>query len=126
MPKYTLKCLKTNEQFEDNYTLHYEDGALIQADYKMKFDPSDELGVWKYSNWLPTNGISEQIAGTVTYHAEELGERLGLSNLWVAFNGFWPEKGALCPTGSFKDMEAVPTIQRMKALLYRNDLCVCR
>jgi len=123
MPNYTLKCLKTNEEFDDKYTLHYEDGALVQADYKMKFDPSDELGVWKYSNWLPTNGISEQIAGTVTYHAEELGERLGLSNLWIAFHGFWPEKGALCPTGSFKDMEAVPTIQRMKDHSCKGMIC---
>ena len=31
----------------------------------------------------------------------------------MTFHGYWPEKGGLCPTGSFKDMEAVPTIQRM-------------
>jgi cysteate synthase len=36
-----------------------------------------------------------------------------MSNLWVTFHGYWPEKGAMCPTGSFKDMEAVPTIQRL-------------
>jgi cysteate synthase len=36
-----------------------------------------------------------------------------MTNLWVTFHGYWPEKGAMCPTGSFKDMEAVPTIQRL-------------
>ena len=114
MPKYTLKCLKTNDKFEDNYTLHYEDGALVQADYDSGFNPIDAEGVWRYISWLPTQSISEQVAGTVTYRAKELGEAFGLSNLWVTFHGYWPERGAMCPTGTFKDMEAVPTIQRMK------------
>ena len=59
----------------------------------------------------------------ITYHAEELGEKFGLSNLWVAFHGYWPEKDALCPTGSFKDMEAVPTIQRMKDHSCKGMIC---
>ena len=114
MLNYTLKCLKTDDEFNDDYTLHYNDGALIQAEYKKEFQPTDSKGVWRYFDWLPTEEISSQVAGTVTYHAKELGEHLGFSNLWIAFHGYWPEKGGLCPTGSFKDMEAVPTIQRMK------------
>ena len=114
MLNYTLKCLKTDDEFNDDYTLHYNDGALIQAEYKKEFQPIDSKGVWRYFDWLPTEEISSQVAGTVTYHAKELGEHFGFSNLWIAFHGYWPEKGGLCPTGSFKDMEAVPTIQRMK------------
>ena len=123
MLNYTLKCLKTNDEFEDDYTLHYTDNALIQAEYKKEFEPLDEKGVWRYFDWLPTEETSSQVAGTITYHAEELGERLGLSNLWVAFHGYWPEKDALCPTGSFKDMEAVPTIQRMKDHSCKGMIC---
>ena len=123
MLNYTLKCLKTNDEFEDDYTLHYTDDALIQAEYKKEFEPLNEKGVWRYFDWLPTEETSSQIAGTITYHAEELGERLGLSNLWVAFHGYWPEKDALCPTGSFKDMEAVPTIQRMKDHSCKGMIC---
>ena len=114
MVDYTLKCLKTDDEFNDDYTLHYNDGALIQAEYKKEFQPIEKDGVWRYFDWLPTEEISSQVAGTTTYHAKELGEHLGFSNLWIAFHGYWPEKNGLCPTGSFKDMEAVPTIQRMK------------
>ena len=114
MVNYTLKCLKTDDEFNDDYTLHYNDGALIQAEYKKEFQPIEKDGVWRYFDWLPTEEISSQVAGTTTYHAKELGKYLGFSNLWIAFHGYWPEKNGLCPTGSFKDMEAVPTIQRMK------------
>ena len=114
MVNYTLKCLKTDDEFNDDYTLHYNDGALIQAEYKKEFQPIEKDGVWRYFDWLPTEEISSQVAGTTTYHAKELGEYIGFSNLWIAFHGYWPEKNGLCPTGSFKDMEAVPTIQRMK------------
>ena len=123
MLNYTLKCLKTDDEFNDDYTLHYNDGALIQAEYKKEFQPTDSKGVWRYFDWLPTEEISSQVAGTVTYHAKELGERLGFSNLWIAFHGYWPEKGGLCPTGSFKDMEAVPTIQRMKDHSCKGMIC---
>ena len=123
MLNYTLKCLKTDDKFNDDYTLHYNDGALIQAEYKKEFQPTDSKGVWRYFDWLPTEEISSQVAGTVTYHAKELGERLGFSNLWIAFHGYWPEKGGLCPTGSFKDMEAVPTIQRMKDHSCKGMIC---
>jgi cysteate synthase len=69
--------------------------------------------VWKYLDWIPTSTSNEYVAGTTTYKAEALGKSLGMSNLWVTFHGYWPEKGGMCPTGSFKDMEAVPTIQRL-------------
>ena len=92
MQNYTLKCLKSDEKFEDEYTLHYNDGALVQAVYREKFQPIEKEGVWRYANWLPTKKTSYQTAGTVTYKAEKLGHALGFSNLWIAFHGYWPEK----------------------------------
>ena len=127
MPNYTLKCLKTDDEFNDDYTLHYNDGALIQAEYKKEFQPLGIKGVWRYFDWLPTEEISSQVAGTATYHAKELGEHLGFSNLWIAFHGYWPEKEGLCPTGSFKDMEAVPeNTENERSFVQRDDLCIGR
>ena len=112
--KYQLKCLKTGDILNDNYTLHYSDNALLQAVYHEPFELQlNEEGVWQFLSWMPVSQSNDHVAGTVTYRAEALGEAMGLSNLWVNFNGYWPEKGGLCPTGSFKDMEAVPTIQRL-------------
>ena len=112
--KYQLKCLKTGDLIDDAYTLNYTKNALLRAMYAEPFELNTTAeGVWKYLSWIPTSKANDYVAGTVTYKAEALGEAMGLSNLWVTFHGYWPEKGGICPTGSFKDMEAVPTIQRM-------------
>ena len=112
--KYQLECLKTGDIINDNYTLHYTDNALLRARYYEPFNlQSEAKGVWKFLSWMPVSKANDYVAGTVTYKAENLGKAMGFSNLWVNFNGYWPEKGGLCPTGSFKDMEAVPTIQRL-------------
>jgi cysteate synthase len=111
--KYMLQCLKTEDVIEDAYTLKYTDNALLQAKFNGPMEVKQLDGVWKYLDWIPTSTSNEYVAGTTTYKAEALGKSLGMSNLWVTFHGYWPEKGGLCPTGSFKDMEAVPTIQRL-------------
>ena len=46
MQNYTLKCLKSDEKFEDEYTLHYNDGALVQAVYREKFQPIEKEGMY--------------------------------------------------------------------------------
>ena len=111
--KYLLKCLGTGDLIEDAYTLKYTENALLRAQFDGPMEVKPLEGVWKYLDWIPTSTSNEYVAGTTTYKAEALGEALGMSNLWVTFHGYWPEKGAMCPTGSFKDMEAVPTIQRL-------------
>ncbi|HIG02814.1 MAG TPA: cysteate synthase [Candidatus Poseidoniales archaeon] len=113
MLHHKLVCLITGDVIDDEYTLHHTDGALLSTQYSRKLNPRDLLGVWKYADWLPTSTTSENVAGTITYKAEKLAEALGMSNLWVTFHGYWPEKGGLCPTGTFKDMEAVPTLVRI-------------
>tara|TARA_Y100000766_G_scaffold20250_1_gene14157 strand:+ start:315 stop:1559 length:1245 start_codon:yes stop_codon:yes gene_type:complete len=111
--KYMLQCLETGDLIEDAYTLNYTENALLRARFNGPMNVQPLRGVWKYIDWIPTSTSNEYVAGTVTYKAEALGEALGMSDLWVTFHGYWPEKGAMCPTGSFKDMEAVPTIQRL-------------
>ena len=111
---YKLQCLKTGDLIDDDYTLRYTENALLRAVYDQPFQLQKAEGVWKYLSWLPVSKANDYVAGTVTYKADELGRAMGLSNLWVTYHGYWPEKGGLCPTGSFKDMEAVPTIQRLR------------
>lgn len=115
MGNYRIKCLGNNEIFDDAYTLHHTDGALVSSVYSKGLNiDMKETGVWKYLDWLPVSKASKHNAGTVTYKSEGLASKLGLSNLWITYHGYWPERGGLCPTGAFKDMEAVPTIQRLR------------
>ena len=114
MLNYT-KCLKTDDKFNDDYTLHYND-ALIQAEYKKEFQPTDSKVFGDISIGYQPKKIVHKLQ-ELSPTMPKLGEHLGFSNLWIAFHGYWPEKGGLCPTGSFKDMEAVPTLQRMKTTL---------
>ena len=112
--KYLLKCLSSNAIIQDQYTLHYQDGALLQAVYEedYKVDES-QSGLWKFHHWLPVTKPNDLVSGSRVYKAEALGKSLGLEELWVAFHGYWPERNGMCKTGSFKDLEAVPTIQRL-------------
>ena len=124
MSKYKLRCLHTNEMIEDEYTLHHTDGALLVTEYseQLSIDNSKD-GMLKYQDWLPNIGLSQRNAGTTTYKANELGTQIGMNDLWVTFHGYWPEKGGMCPTGSFKDMEAVPTIMRLKEKGCKGMIC---
>jgi cysteate synthase len=48
----------------------------------------------------------------VTYQSEGLAQELGLQNLFITFNGYWPEKGAMMKTGTFKECEAFSVCAR--------------
>ena len=72
-----------------------------------------QSGLWKFHHLLPVTKPNDLVSGSRVYKAEALGKSLGLEELWVAFHGYWPERNGMCKTGSFKDLEAVPTIQRL-------------
>lgn len=108
--------MASGKAVQDHYTLLESPDGLLRAVYSD--GPLNlregEKGVWKYADWLPVSKTSSQVAGTVTYRSESLAAKLGMSNLWITFHGYWPERGGICPTTTFKDMEAVPTIQRLQ------------
>ncbi len=112
-----VKCLQCNE-LHDPYGLNCKKGddSLLRTSYAAKqLLPSDMPGIWRYSDWLPTQGIIAQGSGrTVTYRSKELALKLGLDDLWIAFNGYWPEKDAYIMTCTFKDLESFPTMQRLR------------
>src|SRR6185295_191577 len=62
---------------------------------------------------LPVQGELFPAGSTVTYQSEKLSRIIGLPQLWVAFNGYWPDKGATLETATFKQLEAAAVIPRI-------------
>ena len=60
--KYQLKCLKTGDILNDNYTLHYSDNALLQAVYHEPFELQlNEEGVWQFLSWMPVSQSNDHV-----------------------------------------------------------------
>jgi cysteate synthase len=116
---YVIQCRVCETAFEDDglqldCPRSHEPG-LLGALYQTKtFEPDAAAdGIYRYHRWLP---IVRQLYGsgrTVTYQSERLNRVVGLPNLWVAFNGYWPEKGADLQTTTFKDLEAWTVLSRL-------------
>ncbi len=116
MTGYTLTCPVCNKEFSDSYTLTCPDGCqgLIRAKYAARqITLHDAPGVFKYMDWLPVTGVLRTRAEPVCFKSEGLARALGLSDLWIVFSGYWPEVGAFAVSGSFKEFEAFPTMQRL-------------
>jgi len=118
--KYTLQSLCCGEQFEDqNWELNCpnnDDPSLIRAIYADKQLVVDESqpGLYKFASWLPVYKTLKGSGAPVTYKSEGLAKKLGLSNLYITFNGYWPEKGAMMETGTFKECEAYSVCARSR------------
>lgn len=107
----------TRRPDESGWTLAFQDEApsLIRAEYaEKKLRLREDLGgLYRFADWLPIQRILEGSAAPVTYRSEALGSELGLENLWITFNGWWPEKKAHMRTGTFKECEAYSVCARM-------------
>jgi len=116
---YKLECEGCRALYDDDgfalQCLAPHEPALLATKYAAtKFQPEeDSAGIYRYKSWLP---VFRELAGsgsTITYQSEELCRLTGLPNLWIAFNGYWPEKGANMGTASFKDLEAYSVLARV-------------
>jgi len=47
------------------------------------------------------------------YYSKALNRTAALSNLWVAYNGYWPERGGFLETTTFKELEAWAVMARL-------------
>lgn len=70
--------------------------------------------MWKYIDWLPVREQNEYPYGPVTYKSDGLADRLGLDDLWISFNGYYPDFGAYYKTCTFKELHAVVAIQHAR------------
>ena len=116
MSHFTLRCRKCGAEIKDVYCAFCEHcaGALLITEYKEPLAiKSARNDLWKF-NWLPVHMQDFSQEGPVVYKSERLSAHLGLSNLHVAFNGYWPEKGATLKTCTFKEYEAAVVMQNAK------------
>ena len=116
MGEYKLVCPGCRHTIPDHYTLRCDCGAgLIRTRYEARHLHIRDLpGMWQYYEWLPTEGYINTPGKPVTYKSEGLSKELGISELYISFNGYWPEMGARMDTCSFKELEAPPTVLRAK------------
>ena len=117
--KYILETAATGRRFEDSgWTLadpQCEEPSLVRAVYDKKqidFGP-EERGIYKFADWMPVRRMLKGSAPTVTFRSEKLAGRLGLPNLYIAFSGYWPQRGAGMTTASFKETEAYSVCARI-------------
>jgi len=116
---YKLQSIASGKIFEDTgWLLEAPDEdtpGLIRAVYeKKKLDvKGSDYGLYTFSDWLPVRRALKGSWAPVTYKSEGLAEVLGLTNLWITFSGYWPEKGIEMKTVSFKETEAYSVCARM-------------
>ncbi len=119
MINYKLQSMATGKVFDDTGWLLSAPGedipGLVRAVYGIKqIELRDEYyGLYKFADWLPIIRILEGSSAPVTYKSKGLAEFLGLSNLFITFSGYWPEKGATMDTCSFKETEAYSVCGRL-------------
>jgi cysteate synthase len=110
---FTIRCRNCGTELKEVYCAFCEHckAALLVTEYTEKeFRYDGGEGIWRY-NWLPVHSPGFPQPGPVVYRSKGLAERLGLGNLYIAFNGYWPEKNALLQTCTFKEFEAAVVLQ---------------
>ncbi|MBV8932763.1 MAG: cysteate synthase, partial [Kutzneria sp.] len=116
---YVLVCSACGRrQDDDGLILHCPEDhplALLRTDYENRvFKPfTERKGLFRYQNWLPVVGRQEDVGCTVVYRSQRLARELGLGNLWIAFNGYWPERDVTLETATFKELEAYTVLGRL-------------
>ena len=117
--RYQLMNVADGHRFEDKgWTLadpQAESPSLVRAVYEnRRFTPREDLdGLYRYADWLPVKRTLKGSCAPVTYKSEALAAELGLSNLYITFSGWWPDKGARMRTCSFKETEAYSVCGRL-------------
>ena len=118
--KYQLQTVATGRIFSDEgWTLddkQCDKPSMVRPVYEKKqLDVKEEacLGLYRYADWLPIKTMLQNPSEPITYKSEGLAKRLGLNNLYITFNGWWPERNARMTTCSFKEMEAYSVCARL-------------
>lgn len=91
------------------------DASLLRTDYgSQPFRPRPTApGIFRYGFWLPARREVPGSSVPHVYRSERLGKAVGLSDLWVAFSGYWPERDCRMQSGTFKELEAYSVLARL-------------
>ena len=118
--EYQLHSLISGKTFEDKDWILEAPGeekpSLLQTEYAQRQIRVKEpvYGLYRYSDWMPVKRMLKGSSAPVTYKSEGFAKVLGLSNLYITFSGWWPEKGAGMQTCSFKETEAYTVCARLE------------
>ncbi|KAK1184580.1 cysteate synthase [Streptomyces sp. NBS 14/10] len=116
---YSLVCSCCGKQYADDGLMltcpNGHEPALLQTEYtENNFTPvQEDEGIFRYRDWLPVVREIPGSARPAVFRSERLSRLVGLPDLWVAFNGYWPERGGLLETGTFKELEAYTVLGRL-------------
>ncbi len=116
MSHYEIVCGKCGKALKETYCAlceHCTDSLLMTRYRDREFITTDRSGIWKF-RWLPVHKPGFDQPGPVAYRSEGLAEVLGLEDLWIVFNGYWPEKGAMISTCTFKEFEAAVVLENAR------------
>lgn len=116
--RYELVCAACGGRYRDDGLMltcpQPHEPAFLRTEYTGELSAARSAeGLARFENWLPVRRSVAGAAAPAVYRAERLGAALGLAELWVAFSGYWPRRGAFLPTGSFKDLEASTVLGRL-------------
>ena len=116
---YHLHSLVTGMDFKDTGWILDAPGeekqSLLQSVYEKQqlLVREENFGLYKFADWMPVKRLLNGSSPPITYRSEKLSSYLGLKNLYVTFSGWWPEKGAMMKTCSFKETEAYTVCARL-------------
>jgi cysteate synthase len=113
MSHFAIQCRNCGKILEDTYCAfceHCKDSLLVTSYKEKSFRDDLGEGIWRF-NWLPVHRPAFSQGSTVVYESKGLAAYLGLENLHIAFNGYWPERGASLQTCTFKEFEAAVVLQ---------------
>ncbi|MEX2444378.1 MAG: cysteate synthase [Alkalispirochaeta sp.] len=132
---YQLQCLKSGALLSDlrehgrtSFPLVAPDqhGAFLRSVYRhrrLRVGPDSE-GLFRFARWLPVQLRLPGSGSPITYRSTAFAAELGLRNLYITFSGWWPERAARIPTGTFKEHEAYAVYGRMGTAAYQETLVV--
>jgi cysteate synthase len=116
MSHFFIQCKNCGKSIENAYSAvceHCKDSLVVTQYSDSRFAESTAEGVWRF-NWLPVHEQKMSQPGPVVYQSEGLARQVGLENLHIAFNGYWPERGAFLETCTFKEFEAAIVLQNAR------------
>lgn len=116
MSHYSIRCRKCGRILENALCAFCEHcaGALQVTDYhEAGFAEKTATGVFRF-NWLPVHEPQSAQPGPVVYRSQGLAGEIGLDHLYIAFNGYWPAKGAFLETCTFKEFEAAVVLENAR------------
>jgi len=120
--KYHIKCIECGKTYsEDQYVTKCVNGcdSVLRTEYENKQLEVIEKnqGILKYINWLPFKNISRHLSENCSSfsmcESRKLADFIGLKHLLICRNTFRQNSNESMRTGTFKDIEAEMSFQRI-------------